>query len=356
MLHLVFQHFQQLLQFAVVLRRNVAHHQGEQLQHIPVFYKGFPPGQIVHIADFNFNLAAKGKQVTLALVIGVKLVFHIADVGQVQRIPHVFVVVIYVLDGIVNQRKNPFEGQIERINGTFHPLHQIDGSQTANALFTIGLGKADIDLIVAVQLRILVHLASQDEMCGSVDGQLQLHELLEYLVIIDCLFQIGQFGAQRNRFQPCRESANGTGVIILLNMLSGTGDGNGIQHFKEIKVQHLEEVRSGTLLSRPFAPRIKRLLRIFENIINAAGRIQFFVNRSRITLIGKRQLIFQVVKSIVDRRCRQHEDLRLNTSPNHFVEQFQIAVFFFVLFAGQFAAISEIVGFIDHHKVIVAPV
>ena len=40
--------------------------------------------------------------------------------------------------------------QIERINRAFHTLHQVDGSQAADALLTVRLRKADIDLVVTV--------------------------------------------------------------------------------------------------------------------------------------------------------------------------------------------------------------
>ena len=40
--------------------------------------------------------------------------------------------------------------QIERIDGTFHTLHQVDGGQTADALLTVRLRKADIDPVVTV--------------------------------------------------------------------------------------------------------------------------------------------------------------------------------------------------------------
>ena len=45
--------------------------------------------------------------------------------------------------------------QIERIDGAFHTLHQVDGGQATDTLLTVRLRKADIDLVISVQLSIV---------------------------------------------------------------------------------------------------------------------------------------------------------------------------------------------------------
>ena len=126
-------------------------------------------------------------------------------------------------------------------------------------------------------------------------------------------------------------------------MFPRTCDGNGVQYLKEVEVQHFEQVLSGALLRWPFAPCIKSLLCIFEDIINAAGCIQLFIDQFGIAFIGKRQLIFQIVEAVIDRCGRQHQDFRLDACADHFIQKPQVAVFFFALFAGQLSAVSEIV-------------
>ena len=50
----------------------------------------------------------------------------------------------------VDQILDTGQRQIERINRAFHTLHQVDGGQTADALLTVRLRKADIDPVVTV--------------------------------------------------------------------------------------------------------------------------------------------------------------------------------------------------------------
>ena len=94
------------------------------------------------------------------------------------------------MNRVVNQGKNPLQGQVERIDRAFHPLHQIDGGQAADALFTVGLCKADIDFIVLIKFRVLFYFAALNKVRWSIDGQFQLHQLLKNLIVVDGFFQI----------------------------------------------------------------------------------------------------------------------------------------------------------------------
>ena len=153
-----------------MLRRNITHHQREQFQNIPVFHQTSSPRHIVHVANFDFDLPAKGKQFAFALIVRIKLVFHVADVGQAQRITCVFIIGVDALNCIVNQSKNPLQGQVERIDRAFHPLHQVNSGQATDALFTVCLCETDIDFIVLIKFRVLFYFAALNKVRWSIDG------------------------------------------------------------------------------------------------------------------------------------------------------------------------------------------
>ena len=71
----------------------------------------------------------------------------------------------------VDQILDAGQRQIKRIDGAFHTLHQVDGGQATDALLTVRLRKADIDLVVAVQLGILLHLTWQNVVRRRIDCQ-----------------------------------------------------------------------------------------------------------------------------------------------------------------------------------------
>ena len=190
----------------------------------------------------------------------------------------------------------------------------------------------------------------------GIDGQSQEHQLFINLIIINGRFQVGQRRLLGDGLEPLGEAANGRGIIILLDMLSGTGNSHAIQDFKEIKVQHFQKICRGAFLRGPIAPCGKGTLGIAEYFIQAAADVHFSVYNVRMPLIGKGNLIFQVTETVIDGGGRQHQDFGFHASPYYFVQELQIAVFLFVLFACQLTAIAEIVRFINHNQVIVAPV
>ena len=52
----------------------------------------------------------------------------------------------------------------------FHPLHQIDGRQPADALFPVCLGKADINRVIFVQIGVFIHFTGEDELGGGINA------------------------------------------------------------------------------------------------------------------------------------------------------------------------------------------
>ena len=189
MLHLFPEDLQQFLQFAVVFGGDVAYHQNEQFQNVTVFDQAVPPGQVIHIANFDFDFAAKGEELAFALIVGVKFI-HVADVGQFQRRCRGFAVGVDDLDGAVNQVHNALEGKGEGVDRTFHALHQIDGGKAADALFAVGLGEANVHLVVLVEFRVLFYFAAVNKVRWGIDGKGELHQLFKNLIVVDGLFQI----------------------------------------------------------------------------------------------------------------------------------------------------------------------
>ena len=138
-------------------------------------------------------------------------------------------------------------------------------------------------------------------------------------------------------------------------MLSGAGNGHTVQHLKEVEVQCFQQSICGSFLCGALAPRVKGLLRTAENFINRFGCIQLAVNVFGVALICKGKLVFQVIEPVVDRRGREHQNLGLDACTHHTIHKTQVAVFP-VIFTGNIAAVAEVMAFIDHNQVIVAPV
>ena len=139
-------------------------------------------------------------------------------------------------------------------------------------------------------------------------------------------------------------------------MLSGTGNSNRIKHFKEIEVQHLQQIRCSTLVWFPFTPGIEGSLRIPEYLIDRTSGIQFFIDNISVSLVSQSDLVLQVIKSIIDRRCRKHQNLCFDTWANHSFQQFDISILLLVLSGVEFATIAEIMRFIDNDQIVILPV
>ena len=106
---------------------------------------------------------------------------------------------IYGINRTVNEPFDSLQCQIERIDRAFHTLHQVDGHQSPDALLAAGLRKANIDSVVAIKLRVFFHSARQNKVGGRVNRQIQKHQLLENLVVVDGILQIRQVRTQRDR-------------------------------------------------------------------------------------------------------------------------------------------------------------
>ena len=110
-------------------------------------------------------------------------------------------------------------------------------------------------------------------------------------------------------------------------MLSGSSDRNTIQKFKEIKFKQFQKVFCGTLFWWVLTPLIVCRLSLVEDALNGAAGCQLFLDGLRIAvLICKFQLIAQVTKAIVHRRCGQHQYLCVNALADNFIQQQIISI------------------------------
>src|SRR5438309_666178 len=96
------------------------------------------------------------------------------------------------------------------------------------------------------------------------------------------------------RFITHRKLTNGCSVVISSDVLPRTGYCQGVEDFKEIKIQHIQEFCGGTFFGIVFTPRVECLLRLPENLLYAAICIQLIVNLCRLSFISECQLVLQV--------------------------------------------------------------
>ena len=110
-------------------------------------------------------------------------------------------------------------------------------------------------------------------------------------------------------------------------MLSGSCNSYTIQYFKEIKIQSSQKSICGSLFRIQFAPCIKCLLSLTENILQRFACVKLAVEILSIAFIGNCQLVSQIHKSIINWCSRKHQDLCLNACTNNFIHQFHISIF-----------------------------
>ena len=142
-------------------------------------------------------------------------------------------------------------------------------------------------------------------------------------------------------------------------MLAAAGYGHGVQHFKEIETQHAEKTVRCPLLRRKFGPVVVSPLCLSENVIKGTVSIKQVIHTFYLTLVCELKLILQVIESVVDRRCRQHQHLCLYTGLNDLVHQLQIAVLSriaVIVSSGYLSAVAEVMGLVNYYQVVIAPV
>ena len=181
-----------------MFRCNISNQQGQQFKHIGIFRQAVPPRYIVHIGKVNFDFPSEREQLVRVLILGIELV-HIGNIRQIEGRTGVFIKAVNRFYRAVYQILDACQRQIERIDGAFHTLHQVDGGQATDTLLTARLRKADIDLVISVQFSILLHLTWQNVVRRRIDRQCQKHKLLKNLVVADCFLQVSKMWTKRDR-------------------------------------------------------------------------------------------------------------------------------------------------------------
>ena len=95
------------------------------------------------------------------------------------------------LNGRVNQLPNSFQRQVEGEYGAFQPLEQVDAHQPLNAEFTSLHGQ-----VCLAAIHVFIQLTGENVVGRRIDAQRQRTQQLIDLVVIDCLIQIREIGAQ----------------------------------------------------------------------------------------------------------------------------------------------------------------
>ena len=201
---------------------------------------------------------------------------------------------------------NALDGQIEGVDGALQPLQEVDAHKLLDAAFPALQGQVDA---LAVEVGVFTQAAGEDEVGGRVDIEIQRHELLEDFVVGDGAVRaieigvLGQAGAEGDGFQPLREAPDLLRAVIPLDVLAGAGDGHAVQHLKKVKVQIAKKGIRGALLRVQLAPGGEACLGLLEDGVDAPAGIELVVDEVGVALVGKGELVSQVVEAVVDRRC-----------------------------------------------------
>ena len=138
------QQLEQFLQLCVMLRRDICHHKGQQLQNFCIFPKLRTPALPVHICKVDFDFFADGEKVSV-FIVHVKIVS-----GHVVYIQISVAGAFKLVNGLnrtINQFLDAHQGQLERMYRAFQPFQQVDTHQPTNTLLTASLGQI-LSLIV----------------------------------------------------------------------------------------------------------------------------------------------------------------------------------------------------------------
>ena len=210
------------------------------------------------------------------------------------------------------------------MDGTFHALEEVDAHEALDADLT-----AHAELLRLLLVEILVQLARLDVDGRRVDGQVQRGQELDHLLVVDRGLAIGQLGPQGYGLQPLREGPDVRHVVIGLDVLPGPGDGHAVEDFKEVVVQARKQMIRRALRLGQLAPCVIDGLRLPEDRVDVRFRLQLPVDFLRVAAVGERQLVAQVVETVVDRGSRQHQDLCFHAGFDDAVHQETAVVFLY---------------------------
>ena len=93
-------------------------------------------------------------------------------------------------------------------------------------------------------------------------------EFLIYASLDGCI-KVGQMWIPGYGLQSFRKGSDVCRIVILLYVLTTTGDGDSIEQTEEIEVEHPQKSLCGTLFWWKVCPNVIRALCLTEDVINA---------------------------------------------------------------------------------------
>ena len=233
-----------------------------------------------------------------------------ADVGDLG------ILIVEVSERVADGGLDLAESDAECLDRALQTFEQVDRHQGLQALLSAGhaevaAGGAPLD---GIHVDVLLHLAGEDVGQRGVDGEVEDLELLEDLVERRRLRQVRERLADRLGLQSAREGTDVSGVVERLDVLAGAGDGDGVKELEEVEVQHAQDRVRGALLGGELRPLLERDLGLTEDLLDRLADVKLGRELLRLALIGQLELVLQIVEPVVDRRGRQHEDLRLHAT------------------------------------------
>ena len=255
------------------------------------------------------------------------------------------------VQNITHLVQQPFEREGERIDRAFHALEQVHPHEVYQALFAVDLfedrSAGHNHVILAA---VLLQFVREDVLQRSVGTEVQaadvpvdLLQFREQVLGVDVGLDVDGLGA-------FRKLADLAEIVILLDVLAGTGDGEQVEHLEVVKIERFEKALSGSLLGIEPQPGIEPCLGLAKGLLDTRDAV--VVEGVVLALGDERNLILQVVHAAVDGRGGEHQHLRLDAGLDDLPHEPGVT--------GQAVlarrVVSEVVRFIDDNQVVVAPV
>ena len=237
---------------------------------------------------------------------------------------------------------------------TLQPFEKVGCHQRLETLLSVFLPELAFTALHfgIVHLFIFGDTTRKDVADGGIYGKVQIGKKFEDIVEAYHIIELCEFRVKRERRSACRKRADIGRVVKGLDMLAGTGDGHTVKQLEKVKIEHIENRRCRPLFRRQFRPVVEDFLRPAKYLIDIFGGIEFFIDFLRLPFVCQCKLVSQIGKAVIDRCGGEHENFCFDAGSDDFVHQLLIAR----LFIFETANIAKIVRFVDHHKVVVAPV
>ena len=139
---LVLQICYQLLQFGIVLWRNIFQHEDKQFQYIDIRLQVAPPPYIIHITQIDFGFTPYER-----IIFGIFAVEVFCEVGDINGSCSAFFKLVNGGNRIFDKIVYPYQGQAERVDATFQAFQQVNSHQFPDSLLSTVYGQA-LTLIV----------------------------------------------------------------------------------------------------------------------------------------------------------------------------------------------------------------